>query len=174
MNKELRISASVLALAAMLAGCGGNPGSTSPTTGTPPASATAPAPGVSTSAAAGVELKTATSAAGPIVVDTDGRSVYFFTKDVKDSPSSACKDACAAAWPAVTTTSEAPAVEGVSGTIGTIGTADGSKQITINGMPIYYYAKDAKAGDILGQGVNNAWYLVSPSGQMLKSAAGGY
>lgn len=168
MEKQLRIGLSALALAVTLSGCGGNPGSTSPTTGTPPASATAPAPGVSTSAAADVALKTATSAAGPIVVDKDGRSIYFFTKDVKDSQASACKDACATAWPAVTTSSDAPAVEGVSGTIGTISTASGSKQITINGMPVYYYAKDKKAGDILGQGVNNAWYLVSPSGQMLK------
>jgi predicted lipoprotein with Yx(FWY)xxD motif len=121
-----------------------------------------------TTAAAGVELKTATSAAGPIVVDKDGKSVYFFTKDVKDSPTSACKDACAAAWPAVTTSSDVPAVEGIAGTVGTITTAGGTKQITINGMPVYYYAKDAKAGDILGEGINNVWYLVSPSGQMLK------
>jgi predicted lipoprotein with Yx(FWY)xxD motif len=168
MKNELRISFSVLAVAAALAGCGGNPGSTGPTTGAPAASATAPAPGVSTTAAAGVELKTATSAAGPIVVDKDGKSVYFFTKDLKDSPTSACKDACAAAWPAVTTSSDVPAVEGIAGTVGTITTAGGTKQITINGMPIYYYAKDAKAGDILGEGINNVWYLVSPSGQMLK------
>jgi predicted lipoprotein with Yx(FWY)xxD motif len=168
MKNELRISFSVLAVAAALAGCGGNPGSTGPTTGAPAASATAPAPGVSTTAAAGVELKTATSAAGPIVVDKDGKSVYFFTKDLKDSPTSACKDACAAAWPAVTTSSDVPAVEGIAGTVGTITTAGGTKQITINGMPVYYYAKDAKAGDILGEGINNVWYLVSPSGQMLK------
>lgn len=172
MEKQLRTGLSVLAMAVTLAGCGGNPASTSPTTGTPPASATAPAPGVSTTAAADVELKTATSAAGPIVVDKDGRSIYFFSEDVKDSPTSACKDACAKVWPAVTTSSDAPAVEGVTGTIGTISTADGLKQITINGMPVYYYAKDVKAGDILGQGVNNDWYLVSPSGQMLKSAGG--
>ena len=127
---------------------------------------------MSTTPAAGVELTTATSAAGPIVVGKDGKSVYFFTKDVKDSGTSACKDTCAAAWPAVTTTSETPSVEGVSGTIGTISTADGAKQITINGMPVYYFAKDTKAGDILGQGVDDSWYLVSPSGEMLTSAGG--
>jgi predicted lipoprotein with Yx(FWY)xxD motif len=65
-------------------------------------------------------------------------------------------------------------VEGVSGTISTISTADGAKQITINGMPVYYFAKDTKAGDILGQGVDDAWYLVSPAGETLKSAGGGY
>ena len=174
MKKQLGVGLSALALAAALAGCGGNPGTTSPTTGTPPTSATAPAPGVSTTPAADVELRTATSAAGPIVVDSDGKSVYFFTKDVKDSGTSACKDDCAAAWPAVTTTSDSPAAEGITGTVGTISTAAGKKQITINGMPVYYFAKDKDAGDILGQGVNESWYLVSPTGEMLKSAPGGY
>jgi len=129
---------------------------------------------VSTTPAANVELKTANSSAGQIVVGNNGMSVYFFTKDVKDSGKSACTDACATAWPAVTTVSGLPAVEGVTGTIGTISTAGGAKQITINGMPVYYFAKDKKAGDILGQGVNNSWYLVSPAGEMLKSAGGGY
>jgi predicted lipoprotein with Yx(FWY)xxD motif len=174
MKKQLGIGLSAMALAAALAGCGGTPGTTTPTTGTPPTTATAPAPGVTTTAAADVELKTASSAAGQIVVDAEGKSVYFFTKDVKDSGTSACTDACAAAWPAVTTTSDSPAVEGVSGTIGTINTADGSKQITINGLPVYYFANDKKPGDVLGQGVNDVWYLVSPAGEMLKSAVGGY
>jgi predicted lipoprotein with Yx(FWY)xxD motif len=41
-------------------------------------------------------------------------------------------------------------------------------------MPLYYYAKDKKAGDIAGQGVGDAWYLADPAGGMIKSAAPGY
>lgn len=175
MNKQWGVGFSALALAAALAGCGGSPGTTSPTTGTSPTVTSAPAPGATTAAAADVELKTASSTAGQIVVDGEGKSVYFFTKDVKDSGTSACKDACVAAWPAVTTTTDAPKVEGVTGTTGTINTADGSKQITINGLPIYYFAQDKEPGDILGQGVMDVWYLVNPAGDMIKSAAaGGY
>jgi predicted lipoprotein with Yx(FWY)xxD motif len=174
MKKQWGIGFSAVALAAALAGCGGSPGTTSPTTGTPPTVSSAPAPGATTTAAADVELKTAVSTAGQIVVDAQGRSVYFFTKDVKDSGTSACKDACLTLWPPVTTTSDSPTVEGVTGKIGTISTASGSKQITVNGMPVYLYAKDQKPGDILGQGLNDAWYLVSPAGEMLKTAAGGY
>ena len=133
MNKQWGVGFSALALAVALAGSGGSPGTTSPTTGASPPVTSAPAPGATTAAAADVELKTASSTAGQIVVDADGKSVYFFTKDVKDSGTSACKGACVAAWPAVTTTSDSPKVEGVSGTIGTVKTADGSKQITING-----------------------------------------
>ncbi|MFE4836027.1 hypothetical protein ACFRAU_15280 [Arthrobacter sp. NPDC056691] len=174
MRKQLGVGIAALALAAALAGCGGSQGTPSPTTGTPLTTATAPEPGMSTTPAASVGLKTANSAAGQIVVGENGMSVYFFTKDVKDSGKSACTDACATAWPAVTTTSGSPTVEGVSAKIGTISAAGGTKQITINGMPVYYFAKDKKAGDILGQGMNASWYLVSPAGEMLKSAGGGY
>lgn len=174
MRNQLGVGIAVLVLAAALAGCGGSQGTPSPTTGTPLATATAPEPGMSTTPTGNAELKTTNSTAGQIVVDKNGMSVYFFTKDVKDSGKSACTDACAAAWPAVTTNSGSPVIEGISGKVGTINAANGSKQITINGMPVYYYAKDKKAGDVLGQGVNNAWYLVTPGGEMLKSAGGGY
>ena len=117
---------------------------------------------------------TATSSAGEIVVDANGMSVYFFTKDVKDSGTSACTDACLAAWPPVTTAAETPQVEGVTGTVGTITTPDGAKQVTLNGLPLYYFAKDTKAGDILGQGVNGVWYLTDPSGEMIRMGPSGY
>ena len=117
---------------------------------------------------------TATSSAGEIVVDAKGMSVYFFTKDVKDSGTSACTDACLAAWPPVTTAAETPQVEGVTGTVGTITTPDGAKQVTLNGLPLYYFAKDTKAGDILGQGVNGVWYLADPSGEMIRMGSSGY
>ncbi|MFJ6313211.1 COG4315 family predicted lipoprotein [Pseudarthrobacter oxydans] len=174
----------ILALSAALTACGGSTGTapetTSPavTEGSPPASATAPAASVTppsaTQESAAVDLMTATSSAGEIVVDANGMSVYFFTKDVKDSGTSACTDACLAAWPPVTTAAETPQVEGVTGTVGTITTPDGAKQVTLNGLPLYYFAKDTKAGDILGQGVNGVWYLADPSGEMIRMGASGY
>ena len=174
----------ILALSAALTACGGSTGTapqtTSPavTEGSPPASATAPAASVTPPSAppesAAVDLMTATSSAGEIVVDAKGMSVYFFTKDVKDSGTSACTDACLAAWPPVTTAAETPQVEGVTGTVGTITTPDGAKQVTLNGLPLYYFAKDTKPGDILGQGVNGVWYLADPSGEMIRMGSSGY
>lgn len=159
-----------LVLALFLAACGGSPG-TSPTTAGPAPTSDASAPG--TSAAA--ELTTASTSAGEIVVDAEGMSVYIFTKDVKDSGKSACEGPCVAAWPAVTTTSDSPAVDGVTGTVGTITAEDGKKQVTLNGLPLYYFAQDTDPGDIKGQGVNDVWYLVGPDGEMIKDApAAGY
>jgi predicted lipoprotein with Yx(FWY)xxD motif len=46
--------------------------------------------------------------------------------------------------------------------------------VTLNGLPLYYFAKDTKAGDILGQGVNDVWYLADPSGEMIRMGSSGY
>jgi len=109
----------------------------------------------------------ADSKAGQIVVDGKGMSIYYFTKDTKDSGTSACTGQCPTAWPPVTTASDTPAVDGVMGKVGTIATPDGKKQVTINGMPVYYYHEDQAAGDIAGQGEGGVWYLVAPSGEMI-------
>ncbi|MCF3138343.1 MULTISPECIES: hypothetical protein [unclassified Paenarthrobacter] len=177
MTTRLSLGIGALLLSAALAGCGGSPG-TSTSSAPPPASSAAPSSASSGSASASsmatsaaAEMKTASSSAGQIVVDSKGMSLYFFTKDVKDSGKSACVDACLTAWPIFTTTSDAPAVEGVTGKVGTINSPDGKKQVTLNGMPLYYYAKDKAPGDVTGQGVGSVWYLVSPTGDMVKGAA---
>lgn len=165
MKNKVGFGLGALIVAAALAGCGGSSGTS---TSAPPSAASS-SPAAST--AAGAEMKTASSSAGQIVVDSKGMSLYIFTKDVKDSGTSACTGACLQAWPVFTTTSDAPGVDGVTGTVGTIATPDGKKQVTLNGMPLYYYAKDKAAGDVTGQGVGGVWYLVSPSGEMVKGAA---
>ena len=184
MKQHLGAGLAILALAAALAGCGSNagttPSATAPaTTGgsSSGAASTAPSsgPAQSSKASAAVELKTGSSPEGSIVVDAKGMSLYFFTKDTKDSGSSACTGSCLVQWPPLTTTSGAPTAEGVTGKLGTITTPDGKKQVTLNGMPLYYFAKDTKPGDVLGQGVGGVWYLSDPSGAMVKAApAQGY
>jgi predicted lipoprotein with Yx(FWY)xxD motif len=177
MKRHLSIGLSAFALAALLSGCAGGSGtSTSTGAASPPASgssAASSAPASSSSTAAAADLKVAASTAGQIVVDGKGLSVYQYTQDLKDSGRSACVGGCMTAWPPVVTTSDTPMVDGVTGKVGTIATPDGKKQLTINGMPVYYFAKDKVPGDILGQGFSGVWYLVTPSGEMLTAAAGG-
>lgn len=177
MKKHLSIGLSAFALAALLSGCGGGATTTTPTSAAPatsaPAETSAPATSAPASMAAAA-LSVGQSKAGQIVVADQGLSVYFFTKNTKDSGNSACTGACLTSWPPVTSTTATPTVNGVTGKIGTIPTADGKMQVTINGMPIYYYSKDQTAGDITGQGVGGVWYLVSPSGEMIKTAPSSY
>ncbi|MDQ0867661.1 putative lipoprotein with Yx(FWY)xxD motif [Arthrobacter sp. V1I9] len=178
MKKHLGTGLTILALTAALAGCAGGSGTT-PAASTPAATTAAPAttsadPTATSSAstaAAGVDLMIGSSSLGDIVVDSKGMSLYYFTKDVKDSGTSACTGGCLTAWPPLLTTADEPKVEGVTGTVGTITTPEGAKQVTLNGMPLYYFQKDTKAGDILGQGVNDVWYLADPAGEMIKTAA---
>jgi predicted lipoprotein with Yx(FWY)xxD motif len=181
MKSRLGAGFAILALTAALAACGGSsgttPASTPAGTATPATSAATTSPSATSTgtSSAAVDLKTASSSAGTIVVDSKGMSLYFFTKDVKDSGTSACTGGCLTAWPPLTTTSDKPKVEGVTGTVGTIPTPEGKKQVTLNGLPLYYFAKDTKPGDVLGQGVNDVWYLADPSGEMIKKmAASGY
>lgn len=189
MKQHLGAGLAILALATALTGCGGSTGTTpaasSPAAGGSNSAASSTSSGTTSSnpstasasssqASSAAELKTASSSAGSIVVDAKGMSLYFFTKDTKDSGSSACTGSCLVQWPPLTTTSGSPTAEGVTGKLGTITTPDGKKQVTLNGMPLYYFAKDTKAGDVLGQGVGGVWYLSDPSGAMIKAAGQGY
>jgi predicted lipoprotein with Yx(FWY)xxD motif len=171
MKKQLSVGLAVMALAASLTACGGGSG-TSPTTAAPATTTASPATSASESAtssdSATVDLKTASSSAGNIVVDGKGMSVYYFTKDVKDSGKSNCLGDCLVKWPPVIAATDTPKVEGVTGKVGTIDTPDGKKQVTVNGMPVYLWQKDKAPGDITGQGVGNVWYLVAPDGTMIK------
>ena len=176
MKKHLSIGLSAFALAALLSGCGGGATTTTPTSAAPatsaPAETSAPATSAPASMGAAV-LSVGQSKAGQIVVADQGLSVYYFTKNTKDSGNSVCTGACLTSWPPVTSTTATPTVNGVTGKVGTIPTADGKMQVTINGMPIYYYSKDQAAGDINGQGVGGVWFLVSPSGEMITAPPAG-
>jgi predicted lipoprotein with Yx(FWY)xxD motif len=97
---------------------------------------------------------------GSILVDGKGMTLYTFVNDTANT--SNCSGGCATAWPPLTvpqgTTPTAGA--GVAGKLGVIQRADGSDQVTIDSKPLYYYAQDAKPGDVNGQGLNSAWYAV--------------
>jgi predicted lipoprotein with Yx(FWY)xxD motif len=155
-------AAGLLALTA----CAGSSGTTGSNVGAAAGgSSSAPA---STSAA---ELTTWQSPLGTILVTGAGRAVYAFDKDTPGSATSACTGACVALWPAVTTTAPAPTVSGVTGTVGTVATADGGKQVTVDGHRLYTYSGDSGSGQTAGQGFMKLWWVVSPSGATVTKAA---
>ncbi len=104
---------------------------------------------------------------GKFLADENGRSLYMFTKDTKDT--SNCYGKCEVAWPPLLTTGQPVLQDGVdSKLLGTTKRKDGSMQVTYNGMPLYYYVPDAKPGDVNGQGVGSVWYVVAPDGSVIK------
>ena len=127
------LSASILA-AALLAGCGSM-------------SNTASAPDTPTRTADGV------------LVGPNGMTLYTFNKDTAGAGTSACNAQCAANWPALGVADTAKPMGGYTIII----REDGKRQWAYKGWPLYYWAKDAKAGDKTGDGVaNGAWKVARP------------
>ncbi|GAA0654483.1 hypothetical protein GCM10010193_00810 [Kitasatospora atroaurantiaca] len=107
---------------------------------------------------------------GPILVDSKGRTLYLFQADT--STTSTCNDACAAAWPPLTTTGAPVAGTGAdAGLLGTTKRADGSTEVVYKGHPLYYYVGDAKPGDTNGQELNQfgaEWYVLNAAGDKVE------
>lgn len=98
---------------------------------------------------------------GRILTDGKGMTLYMFTPDKNNT--SACYDQCAVTWPPLLVSSGTPSLaQGVPGTLGTIKRRDNTTQVTFNGMPLYYFVKDKKPGDVYGQNVDNKWFVVNP------------
>jgi predicted lipoprotein with Yx(FWY)xxD motif len=136
--------------------------------GTATSAGTTPAAGNSGSAAAASStvISTASSSAGPVLINGSGRAVYLWAKDTKDM--SDCTGACASAWPPVQPTGAVTAaLSAVSSDLGTITRSDGTKQVTYDGHPLYYFDGDSGSGQANGQGSDAfgaKWWLVAPSG----------
>ena len=170
MRKALAGAALLSALTLVLAACGGSDGGGSgtaapaePATTAAPASTAAPAAGGTTVAVASGKL-------GDILVDGEGRTLYAFTKDQGDK--SACSGQCADNWPALEGT--ATAGTGVDASLlSSAMQAGGATQVTYGGRPLYYFAGDAKPGDVNGQGVGNVWFTVTAGGDLVQKKASG-
>lgn len=102
----------------------------------------------------------------PFLTTADQQTIYMFQDD--KAGESSCADACAEAWPPVLTDGEPQAGDGVdAGMLGTTTRADGTTQVTYNGMPLYTFAQDSAPGDKNGEGLKGAWFLISPYGDTL-------
>lgn len=124
--------------------------------------------------AAAVDTATVTTAKqdpyGVYLVDAAGMSLYLFKADTQGQGST-CYDACAEIWPPLLTKGS-PEAGGKAkpDLLGTIKRKNGATQVTYNGWPLYYFAKDDEPGDTRGQdvhGFGGEWYLVAPDGTVI-------
>jgi predicted lipoprotein with Yx(FWY)xxD motif len=106
---------------------------------------------------------------GPIIVDNEGRSLYLFMSDTQNGDSSACTEDCATEWEPLTIEGDLVAGPGtIQNLLGTITRDDGTTQVTYNGWPLYYFSGDRGGGSTSGQGAENVWFLISPSGKAIQ------
>jgi predicted lipoprotein with Yx(FWY)xxD motif len=159
--------AAPLAVALLAAAACSSGGSSSGSTSSTSASAAG-----SGSSASSTVITTTTSSGGSFLTNGAGRAVYLFMAD--SSGKSNCDGACAAAWPPVIAAGQPTASGGAQASdLSTISRSDGTKQVTYNGHPLYYFEGDTGPGTDKGQGLNGfgaLWYLVTPSGSSITTA----
>lgn len=98
---------------------------------------------------------------GKILTDSTGRTLYVFSRDVKKD-TSFCTGGCATTWPVFYKEKLTLGAGLVASDFGTLTRADGKKQTTYKGWPLYNYSVDAAPGDTKGEGVGTFWYVAKP------------
>jgi predicted lipoprotein with Yx(FWY)xxD motif len=130
-------------------------------------------PAKTSPSSAKLTLSTAKGPGGTYVTDGSGRALYEWVAD--RGGKSSCAGACAQAWPPVATKDAPTASAAVHASgVGTTVRADGVKQVTYDGHPLYYYAGDDGPGTTTGQGSNGfgaKWWLVTRSGGAITTSA---
>jgi predicted lipoprotein with Yx(FWY)xxD motif len=114
-------------------------------------------------------LTARSSSFGKVLFDGRGFALYAFTKDRR---ASACSGACAKAWPPYVVRAGLRAGTGVKASLlATVRRANGSRQVTYAGRPLYFYVGDRKPGQILCQNASEfggLWLIVRPSGKLVR------
>jgi predicted lipoprotein with Yx(FWY)xxD motif len=106
-----------------------------------------------------------------VVTDAAGFTVYWFAIDTPKK--SNCNGTCASFWPPLPSSAKLTNMSSLPGTIGKITRADGSKQLTYMGHPLYTFKQDTAPGQDNGNGKNlsgGVWWAMTPSGAKLAAA----
>src|SRR5438128_7650414 len=166
----LRFIAPVLLAACGTPGAAGSAPSTSPTatesvttSASPTPTAIPTAPPAPPAAAPSVFVAN-NMALGAVLVNAQGRTLYYFVPE--RGGRIVCTGQCTNAWPPVFTASMAPtAGAALPGQLGVVARA-GSEQVTYNHWPLYTFAGDAGPDQTSGQGVfgfGGKWFVATPS-----------
>jgi predicted lipoprotein with Yx(FWY)xxD motif len=153
-------AAALGSLALLLAGCGGS--SSSGGSGTTPAAGGRPSSAVGGFSPGDTVLIVQRSKLGYVLALADGDVVYTYGNDKKGGQPT-CTSSCAAIWPPVTGIPMTNSGETLpSGALGTITLSDGAKQITYDGLPLYYL-KSEKPLATTGEGMDGLWHVIKLS-----------
>ena len=134
---RLLVPGAALAAALSLAACGGS------------------SPGSSSSSAAKHTVSVRSiDGVGKVLVDARGMPLYSSNLDAKGTP--ACTGACASIWKPLTLASGTPSAAAGVGKLGVVMRADGMRQVTVAGKPLYTFVRDSP-GKATGNGVSDAF-----------------
>jgi predicted lipoprotein with Yx(FWY)xxD motif len=103
---------------------------------------------------------------GSYLADKDDKTLYFFSNDANGKNN--CTGGCVSAWPIFSgdVPTQQQLDEGLSASdFGVITNADGKKQITYMGWPLYYFSPKGvqeAPNAITGDGAGSVWYVAKP------------
>lgn len=100
--------------------------------------------------------KTHETAAGRVLVDGKGMTLYSYDKDAPGA--SNCTGMCAVFWPPA----EAAPGATPSGNFTLVDRGQGARQWAYKRMPLYGYLRDGKPGDASGDGADGVWHVIHP------------
>ena len=108
----------------------------------------------------GIRVGTKDGIGSYLYCSDSGLTLYSFKKD---SPGkSACEGECLVKWP-IHGAAKVVAMDGLKQSdIGSFIRADGKRQTTYKGMPIYFFSGDKAKGDMNGHGIKDVWFVVTP------------
>jgi predicted lipoprotein with Yx(FWY)xxD motif len=106
---------------------------------------------------------------GSVLTDKDGKTLYFFANDATGTPT--CTDGCEINWPLYYSADASTDLNLNKAEVGEVTRADGRKQSTYRGYPLYYFAGDAAKGEIKGDGVGGIWFVAKPDYSLMLANA---
>jgi predicted lipoprotein with Yx(FWY)xxD motif len=107
------------------------------------------------------------TAIGYVLAEANRQVVYTYSKDTKGGKPT-CTGACATTWIPATGTPEAGPADVFSGQFRLVTRANGVKQITYNGLPLYLL-KGAAGLATTGNGQGGVWHVVKLSASNIRT-----
>jgi predicted lipoprotein with Yx(FWY)xxD motif len=125
-----------------------------------------------TAATRGTTIKLTKMNRGKILTTARGFTLYMFSRDKRNKDVCVKIQDCTTVWPLVTSKSKPVAGPGVkSRLLGTIKLADGSRQVTYNGWPLYTYIGDRFPRSTQFVGLKQSggfWWALNAAGKIVK------
>jgi predicted lipoprotein with Yx(FWY)xxD motif len=114
-----------------------------------------------------------------VLVDSAGKTLYVNEQE-SNGHLLCTSTACTSIWPPLTVSAgTAPtAGSGVTGKLGTVQRADGTRQVTLAGKPLYTFKVDSAPGQVAGNGAHDSfggtnftWHAAGAAGKGAAPAA---
>jgi predicted lipoprotein with Yx(FWY)xxD motif len=121
------------------------------------------------SSSVSVDARSNSTLGEKILVSSEGRTLYVLSPETSHHLLCTSSE-CLKFWPPLTVSSSKTKLQdgsGVHGKLALLHRSNGKWQVTINGLPLYFFAEDKGPGDTKGQNFKSfggVWHVLTSSG----------